>query len=301
MNMLTQLKGALSGYRMLQSVVFFLMTTVSGLLIFCNRPLESRDNEVVTFGVLNVGQGLSQILQQGSHALLFDTGTDDTATSWINAWRQAGSPYIEAVIISHRDLDHAGGLLFLDKAVNWSGRLVTGKWEDTSFIRSCCRNWPGRLSISTIGQNDTIFFAENIQIVCRWPPDSPPTVLPAADSQTNEHSLVMHLRYGNTAVLLTGDIDSSVARILCDRYKAGLRADLVVVPHHGSASSVYPLLYGYVRPLNAIISCGRDNRYGHPAQETIDMLARMGINWHSTAGGESFYYRSNAFYWEAGY
>ncbi len=264
----------------------------------CTNSLVPESPEAVTFGVIDVGQGLSQILVQGDRALLFDAGTDDPAHSWRTAWRKLGSPRIEAVVLSHRDQDHTGGLRFLDSTVDWSGRLVAGKWEDTAFIRSCCSNRKGAITISTLAQNDTLYFTDNCSIDCRWPPDRKPAEVPVADDAVNEYSLVFSINYRTTGVLLTGDIDSTVASAITATYKTALRADIVVVPHHGSASSNCPLFYGYVKPTTAIISVGEGNSYGHPAPSTLTLLADQGIVWLTTINEGTIIRRTAGYYWE---
>ena len=267
------------------------------LLAGCTTSIVPEKADTITFGVIDVGQGLSQILRQSDRALLFDTG-DDSVGCWRDAWRESGSPHIEAVVISHRDLDHTGGLRYLDATVDWSGRLIAGRWEDTAFIRSCCRNWSGPLTIATIAQGDSIYFTEDCSIDCRWPEAQPPAVVPVTDELVNRYSLVLSVNYRNTGVLLTGDIDSAAARSIARNYRAALRADIVVVPHHGSASSNCPLFYGYVRPSTAIISVGENNAYGHPAPSTLTLLADHGIVSRTTSNEGTLYYRTNGYYWE---
>lgn len=264
----------------------------------CTTSLVPDPPDTITFGVIDVGQGLSQILKQGDRALLFDAGTDEPALSWRTAWRKLGSPRIEAVVLSHRDLDHTGGLRFLDSTVNWSGRLVAGMWEDTAFIRSCCSNWNGPISISTIAQDDTLYFTDDCSIDCRWPPDVKPAEVPVTDDEVNEYSLVFTINYRNTGVLLTGDIDSTAASAITATYTTALRADIVVIPHHGSASSNCPLFYGYVKPSTAIISVGEGNTYGHPAPSTLTLLANQGIVFLTTITQGTIIRRTEGYYWE---
>ncbi|MBN1761280.1 MAG: MBL fold metallo-hydrolase [Chitinispirillaceae bacterium] len=277
-------------------VSVFLLLSQSG----CSPSLVAQEEEPVIFGVIDVGQGLSQILMQGNRAILFDAGTEDPARCWTAAYRRLGSPRLEAVVISHRDLDHAGGLRFLDETVDWSGRLIAGKWEDTAFIRSCCSKWNGPVTVSTIAQDDSIYFTDNCSIDCRWPAASAPDSVPVTDETTNDYSLVLSILFRNAGILLTGDIDSTTAKLVTRKYQAALRADIVVVPHHGSASSNCPLLYGYSRPNVAIISVGEDNTYGHPAPSTTDLLADLGIVCRATDVEGSIYLRTSGYYWENG-
>ena len=270
------------------------------LLAGCGSPIIPGSDATLTFAVIDVGQGLAQIILQKNRALLFDTGPPDSIKNWKQVYRLMGSPHLEAVIISHRDLDHAGGLRFLDTSVDWSGRLITGKWEDTARIRSYCSNWDGPIVISTIADGDSIFFTEECAIDCRWPPEVAPDTVPVPDESVNYYSLVTSIRHRYAGILFTGDIDSIAARTIARNHQTELRADIIVVPHHGSASSNSSLLYGYVKPATAVISAGENNSYGHPSPITTEMLADHGITCLNTAIDGSIFRSTSGYYWETG-
>jgi competence protein ComEC len=122
---------------------------------------------------------------------------------------------------------------------------------------------------------------------------------PVSDQFTNTYSLVCSITYRNSKVLLTGDIDSTVEDQLSQYFGTALDADLLVSPHHGSASTVSPLFFSLIRPQVAIISAGKNNSYGHPADELTDMLVQLGIPYMNTAVDGSLMWRSNGFYWMA--
>jgi competence protein ComEC len=96
---------------------------------------------------------------------------------------------------------------------------------------------------------------------------------------------------------MTGDIDSTMERLLASHYGTGLKTDIVVMPHHGSSNTVYSLFFSYLRPQIAVISSGRGNSYGHPAKETTAMLAQLGIPFRNTAVDGTMLWKSNGFYW----
>ena len=96
---------------------------------------------------------------------------------------------------------------------------------------------------------------------------------------------------------MTGDIDSTAAHEIAARYTVDVRADIVVVPHHGSAGSVCPFFYGYVRPSIAVLSFGMGNSYGHPSDAILAMLAEQGIRSVSTPAYGSLQWTGNGYYW----
>ncbi len=265
----------------------------------CNNPIPPSSGSEVIFELIDVGQGLSQAVVQNNIAFLFDMGPMEAELKWKETYRLLGKPQIEAIIISHRDLDHSGGLGFLDASVSWSGRLFTHRWEDTAFLRSLCSRWHGSIIIGTIVEDSVLRLSGDCTAECLWPPAEIDNEVPVPDERTNFYSVVCRISHGNNSVMVTGDIDSVVQHLLYQKYNIRLRSNIVVVPHHGSTSSVYPLFFGYLRPDVALISCGKDNSYGHPSQQLLDVLARSGILYYYTSTEGSICYISNGYYWES--
>ena len=100
-------------------------------------------------------------------------------------------------------------------------------------------------------------------------------------ADTNELGLTVLASAGDFDVLLTGDMGGQAEQLLLDH--ADLPdVELLVAGHHGSRYSTTPELLETVRPEMAVISVGRSNRYGHPAQETLERLAEFGADIYRT-------------------
>jgi competence protein ComEC len=92
----------------------------------------------------------------------------------------------------------------------------------------------------------------------------------------NDNSLVLRIRHGKRAILLTGDAElNQEQKLLAGRNP--LRADLLKVGHHGSRTSTSPAFVNRVQPALATISSGMRNRFGHPHPVTLDTLRRAGV------------------------
>jgi competence protein ComEC len=102
-----------------------------------------------------------------------------------------------------------------------------------------------------------------------------PSVEIATDN-FNERGLVLRLSYGESSFLFTADIEELGALALLAS-GAEFRADVLKVPHHGGASDLNDELFNAVGPSIAVISSGADNTFGHPAEETLDLLAGLPI------------------------
>jgi competence protein ComEC len=97
---------------------------------------------------------------------------------------------------------------------------------------------------------------------------------------TNNDSLVLHVAYGATAVMLEGDAEAPIEQAMLG--EPGLQSTLLKVGHHGSVSSTRPEFLARVAPRWAVISCGLHNRYGHPRQEVLQELQTAHIRTTST-------------------
>ncbi len=96
----------------------------------------------------------------------------------------------------------------------------------------------------------------------------------------NNDSLVLHVAYGATSVLMEGDAEKPVERAMLD--EAGLASALLKVGHHGAVNSTQPEFLARVAPQWAVISCGRHNHYGHPRAEVLAELQAASVRTFST-------------------
>jgi competence protein ComEC len=111
-------------------------------------------------------------------------------------------------------------------------------------------------------------------------PEDPPDAMSA---DRNSHSLVLRLQWRRATLLFTGDADRAAESRLLDRLAApGLRSQVLKVSHHGSEGATSAQWLAAIRPRVAVISCGRQNRYGHPHRNALARLAAAGARIHRT-------------------
>lgn len=216
--------------------------------------------------VLDVGQGLAAVVHTAHRTLLFDTGprwrsgstaAAVTVTPYLHG---RGIDHLDMLVVSHADADHAGGL---EEVVSrFSPRWVLGSGLDRALGDEACR--AGR----------------------RWEWDGVTfEVLHPADPRRatgNDGSCALRVSVPGAAALLLADPEAAAERDLLARNVA---ADVVIVPHHGSASSSSPAFVEAVGPRWALVSAGFGNRWGLPRPEVVARWRDAGAEVVTTAGG----------------
>ncbi|WP_375057990.1 DNA internalization-related competence protein ComEC/Rec2 [Zobellella sp. DQSA1] len=205
--------------------------------------------------VLDVGQGLSVLVTQGREALLYDTG--NRFPSGFNMadgvilplLAHLGIQELEYLVISHDDSDHSGNRDYLAALLPVAHRR--GAWPDGQHCRAGQTERWGRLTLRVL-----------------WP------IEPSGHS--NNDSCVLHLSDGRLSLLLTGDIEAPAERALLATGQ-GLRAQLLLSPHHGSRSSSTEVFNRAVAPDWVVHTAGYQNRWGFPAAEVVDRFERQGV------------------------
>ncbi len=232
------------------------------LLPAIDRP----DVGEVDITVLDVGQGLSVLVRTHEHALLYDAGgagqgLDYGESAVVPALRASGVRELDTLLVSHGDRDHAGGMVAVRRA--WPRARVLG-----------VEGWaqPGM----GLCQDTQAWRWDGVDFRVLHPPPFFPYL-------RNESSCVLRVQAGKRVALLPGDIGKQVELRLLHRHAAELRADLLVVPHHGSRSSSSEEFVAAVAPAWAIASTGANNRFGLPKPEIVERYRAGGARFVDTA------------------
>jgi competence protein ComEC len=230
--------------------------------------------------VLDVGQGLAVLVQTHAHALLYDTGPrfNDSADAGNRIiapmLRASGIRALDALVVSHQDSDHSGGALSLLQTVP-VGWLDSSLAEQNAIVvAQRARGAAARRCIA-----GTRWRWDGVEFAILYPFDS--TYLEPR-IKTNDLSCVLRVSGAGGSVLLTGDIEARAESALLARDAGALRADLLIVPHHGSRTSSTPAFIAAVRPAVAVYTPGYRNRFGHPRPEIVARYAAAGIRAYRT-------------------
>lgn len=214
---------------------------------------------------IDVGQGLSVLVRTARHTLLYDMGAakpdgfDAGANVVVPTLHALGVRKLDIAVVSHGDNDHAGGYPAVMQAFPAAVTLgPEGMWTGIGACRAgAAWNWDG--------------------VEFRFL--HPPRDFPYLD---NESSCVLKVEAEHGSALLTGDIDDVVERSLVRRERPQLRADVVLVAHHGSKGSSDPAFIAATGARLALVSAGYHNRFHHPHPETVARWRAAGARVEAT-------------------
>lgn len=230
---------------------------------------------------LDVGQGDAElIITPDKSKILIDGGPDDRVLGELAAELPFYDRELDLVVLTHPHADHLDGLLPVLDRYKVKKVLLTGVIHTApNYIKFLevlkVKNIPAEVAIT--GKTFK-FGAASLEVL--WPDKdlSGERVSGGANEGggLNDTSIVARLKYGKSSFLFTGDAGVAVESALLSS-RADLRADVLKVGHHGSATASSEELLSAVSPEYAVISAGKNNRYGHPSLRALRKLERAGV------------------------
>lgn len=268
--------GAKRGSRVLRWTAS-LCLLLCGVAAVIPRPVQ-RPHDALLAEAIDVGQGDSMlIITPDGKTLLIDGGGfgggPRQATQDFDFGEEVISPvlwqrgirHLDAVALSHAHSDHMGGLPTVLRNFNpdelWVGNNPSSQAYDALIDQAKSQH----VQLRNLNADDAFDFGTaQVNVL------APARGYQPAPEAANNDSLVLHMAYGGTAVLLEGDAEAPVERQMLGG--SSLESTLLKVGHHGSASSTTQEFLSRVAPRFAVISCGARNRYGHPRQQILEEL-----------------------------
>jgi len=243
------------------------------LFLAAPPPLTAGDLRLT---VLDVGQGLAVVAKTRNHALLYDAGPafgpqiDSGNRIIVPYLRAAGVRALSGMVVSHSDTDHSGGANSVLEAVP-VGWLLSSLPGDHPLLAMNAS--PRRCEAGERWQWDGIIFE---------------VLHPAAENyartkfRANDRGCVVRISTAGASVLLTADIEAKSERELLAGAADKLRAEVMLVPHHGSRTSSSPQFVAQVNPDIALVATGYRNRFGHPKDDVLDRYRALGSRIYRT-------------------
>jgi beta-lactamase superfamily II metal-dependent hydrolase len=249
--------------------VFFLVGT-------SKRISSAVGNAELKVSILNIGQGDSILIQGPTgRTMLVDGGPDRSVLADLGTELGPLNRHIDMLVETHPDADHITGFEYVFKEYSISQFMTPGIPDGTQVftqIEKEADTVPGLKRI-TARRGMRIYLGGGAYADVLHPDRDM-----SRETETNDGSITMHVVYGKTSFMLTGDLPSPVEDwlIRLDSGDGELKTDVLKAGHHGSKYSTSSEWLSALDPAIVAISVGKNNRYGHPAPETLARIRQQG-------------------------
>ena len=233
---------------------------------------------------LDVNQGDSTfIVTPRGKKILIDGG----GSSYSNIGKNTVLPYIldrgytkiDIAIISHMDLDHCDGIIYLMEKIKINTVILGKQYERTinyeRFIKIAKER---KINLKRVEEGDKIDIEKDVNIEVLWP-NSKKVI---SENIINNNSLVFKINYKKFSILFTGDIEEIAEKKILEENKNTLKSTILKVAHHGSKTSTTSEFLKAVNPQYALIGVGKNNKFGHPSENTLRKLKEKNIRIYRT-------------------
>ncbi len=230
---------------------------------------EVPKNTALTVHFIDVGQGDSILLESDGSYVLIDAGEREKGNVVCNYIKALKTDTIDYVIATHPHSDHVGGLsdvLYTFECKNF----ITAETDQQT------KTWMDVLE--AVDKTDSKYIDAKVFSTYTFGESRFEILAPQSDSYDdyNNYSVVVKVTCGDTSFLFTGDAETLSERDMIDS-GADLSSDVLKVGHHGSTTSSCDNFLDAVNPTYAVISCGKNNDYGHPHKEIVKALSQRDI------------------------
>lgn len=178
------------------------------------------------------------------------------------------------------ETDHVGGLLTVLESLKVKNAIISRQIEESENYKKFLKIVKDKkINVMVVKKDDEICIEKNLKIDVLWPKREQIT-----DNVLNNNSIVAKVIYNNFSILFTGDIEKVAEENIIREYKDTnlLTSNIIKIAHHGSKTSSTEGFLNLVNPKIALIGVGRDNKFGHPNEETIQRLKNMKVKIYRT-------------------
>lgn len=248
------------------------LLSVGTLFVWYAVIIETQGGKLhVSF--LDVGQGDAIfITAPNGNQVLVDAGPDKQTLRVLSRVMPFYDRSIDAVVVSHPDQDHIGGLPDILNRYAVNTVVESGVSSESSTYKDVEKKIAdGGIETVTARRGMRINMGSGAIIHVLFPDRNP------QGWDTNDASIVAQLQFGNTSVMLTGDSPQTIESYLVSIDGKKLKSDILKAGHHGSRTSSDELFVGFISPAYAVISVGKNNKYGHPNKEILDLFANLSV------------------------
>lgn len=275
---------------------FAIMLLVANIAVWHAVYVENR-RKYLTVAFMDVGQGDAIFIETpNGNQVVIDGGPSSKILNELGALMPWYDKTIDMLVITNPDKDHIAGFVDVLRRFRISYLLESGT-KNKSLVHQTVQELVAEKNIEKIiaGRGMKFFLDEDAILTVLFPDKD------VSKEKPNDGSIVMRLKYGDTEIMLTGDAPISVEKHLISLSKFGLgeskfgesktqpagpvgseleselESDILKVGHHGSKTSTSAEFLTAVDPKYAVISSGKENKYGHPSEETLATLKKRDL------------------------
>ncbi len=250
--------------------------------IFYTTYSKGNQSNLLKVAFLDVGQGDAIYIEApNGKQMLVDGGPDDSVLAELAQVMPFGDQSIDLVLATHTDADHIGGLSSVIEQYDVSHIIENGSSSSTRVFQNLENTIEKNNLERVIARRGTRIILDkefNIYFDILYPDRDVSNF-----TESNDGSIVGKLVYGQESFLLTGDATKYTENLIMrNETPDTLHSQVLKLGHHGSHTSSTQLFLEKVNPEIAIISAGKNNRYGHPHKDVLNVLERLGIPYFAT-------------------
>lgn len=221
----------------------------------------------VTF--LDVGQGDCTIVRTEGHAAVVDTGNNDQGEKVVSYLEDQGVDTLDYLILTHPDADHIGGGDNVLEGIEVKKVIMPDVENDTKTYDEVMEDIEKyQVEVVHPREGDSFFLGDAaFTVLC------PEEELGSVEDM-NGSSVGIKLVHGDNSFVMCGDAEERSEEAMVEHFGEELECDVLKCGHHGSSTATSDEFLEKTDPVWAVISCGKDNSYGHPHAEVLDKLER---------------------------
>ena len=250
---------------------------ISGTSATTPRPYIDPNGSEMAVHFIDVGQGDSTLFQTPQGSILVDCSESEYGDDIVAYLKAQGIAELEYFIITHPDSDHMGAAAYILENFKVKTFVMNGQEKSAKFFENALDVIEEKNIETMIAVPGDIITVGALQLSVLGP-----YRLDFSTAEWNNASLILHATYGHRSFLLTGDAEEDGEEDLLKYHKNELKCDVFSAGHHGSKTSNSQELLNAAMPQYVVISCGKDNKHGHPNQEALDVFASVGATVYRT-------------------
>ncbi|GAB6170218.1 ComEC/Rec2 family competence protein [Clostridium carnis] len=261
--------------KIIVTIIIVIIAGYLGIDLTENFNGNKLDNDLI-ISYLDVGQGDATYIKINDYDILIDAGPKSDTDKLLSQLKEKNIDDFEIVIATHPHEDHIGGMgKIFEKYKVESFYMPKVTHTTKTFDNLVSAVSKEGLKIKTIKEGMSFDLGNKAKFDIFAP-------IHENYEEFNNYSPIMKLTYGNNTFIFTGDAEALSEEEVITKYPNDLKGDVLKFGHHGSNTSSIDKFIKAVSPKYGIISCGIDNKYGHPHKETLNKIKNYNIKSYRT-------------------